>query len=139
MLSYNQGRQIIEDLFSANWTFTPIIFGNVPQVDMDDVNRPVLAEGTDPYIWAQIFYNASGAAEIGENAIRRSWGNLAVDFYSKEDTGSAVNMANIDNLTNIFEYQTIQDIVFRDITILRPTTAEGWYITPTMIRFYFNR
>ena len=139
MPTYSQVRQIIEDQFTANWSFTPVIFGNVPEVDMTDVNRPSLAEGVDPYIWAQIFHNTSAAAEVGQNAIKRSWGNLAVDIYSKEDTGSAGNTANIDNLTNIFEYQTIQDIVFRDITILRPITAEGWYITPTMIRFYFNR
>jgi hypothetical protein len=139
MPSYSEVRQIIEERFASQWTFTPVIFGSVPEVDMGDVNRPSLPEGVYPYIWAQIFHNASAAAEVGQNAIRRSWGNLAVDFYSKEDTGSDVNAVNIDNLTNIFEYQTIQDIVFRDITILRPTTAEGWYITPTMIRFYFNR
>jgi len=137
--SYSEVRQIIENRFASEWTFTPVIFGNVPEVDMTDVNRPSLPEGVYPYIWAQIFHSTSAAAEVGQDAIRRSWGNLAVDFYSKEDTGSDENAVNIDNLTNIFEYQTIQDIVFRDITILRPTTAEGWYITPTMIRFYFNR
>lgn len=139
MPTYSEVRQIVGDHFTANWSFTPIAFGNVPEVDYTDVAKPSLAVGTDPYIKVDIFHNTSAAAEIGQDAIRRSWGNLAVDFYSKEDTGSAVNSANIDNLTNIFEYQTIQDIVFRDITILRPVTAEGWYILPTMLRFYFNR
>jgi hypothetical protein len=137
--SYSEVRQIVEGRFDSDWTFTPVIFGNVPEVDMKDVDRPSLPEGVYPYILARLFHGASAAAEVGQDAIRRSWGNLAVDFYSKEDTGSDENAINIDNLTNIFEYQTIQDIVFRDITILRPTTAEGWYITPTMIRFYFNR
>ena len=139
MLSYDQAGQIIEAQFSANWTFTPIAYENVPPLDLTEAARPPLAEGSDPFIALKIFFGMSAAAEVGINAIRRSWGNLAVDFYTKEDLGSSINQTNIDNLTNIFEYTTISDIVFRDITILRPVTAEGWYITPTMLRFYFNR
>ena len=139
MPTYNQVGQIIEARVESLWTYTPFIFDNIPAIDLNDVARPKLPEGVAPYISIKIFHNASAAAEVGENAIRRSWGNLAVDFFSKEDTGSSVNQTNIDNLTNIFEYQTISAIVFRDITILRPIIAEGWYITPTMLRFYFNR
>lgn len=139
MLTYDQAGQIIEAQFNTSWTFTPIAYENVPPLDLTDVNRPALSEGTDPFIAIKLFFNASAAAEIGVGAIRRSWGNLAVDFFTKEDLGSSINQTNIDNLTNIFEYTTISDIVFRDITILRPVTAEGWYITPTMLRFYFNR
>lgn len=141
VLSYDMAGQIIEAQFSSSWSFTPIAYENVPPIDLTAAGRPVLSEGSDPYIAIKLFFGASAAAEVGvgEDAIKRSWGNLAVDFYSKEDTGSSVNQTNIDNLTNIFEYTTISDIVFRDITILRPVTAEGWYITPTMLRFYFNR
>ena len=139
MPSYDQAGQIMDAQFAASWSFTPIVYENVPAVDLTDVARAPLAEGILPFIAVKYFFNVSSAAEIGVGAIKRSWGNLAVDFHSKEDTGSSVNQANIDNLTNIFEYKTISDIVFRDITILRPVTAKGWYITPTMLRFYFNR
>ena len=139
MPTYNQVGQIIEAQFTANWSFTPVAHENLPAKNLNDVNRPVLAQGILPFISVKILHNNSAAAEIGASAIRRTWGNLAVDFHSKEDTGSSTNQTNIDNLTNIFEYKTISDIVFRDITILRPVTAEGWYITPTMLRFYFNR
>ena len=139
MPTYNQAGQIIEARFESLWSYTPYVFENTPAVDINDVARPKLPEGVAPYISIKIFHNASAAAEIGTGAIKRSWANLAVNFFSKEDTGSAVNQTNIDNLTNIFEYQTISGIVFRDITILRPVIAEGWYLTPTMLRFYFNR
>lgn len=139
MPTYDSVGQIIEAQFSANWSFTPVIFENVAERDLTDANRPFLAEGSSPYIAIKILYNQAAAAEIGANAIKRTWGNLAVDFHTKQYEGSSTNQLNIDNLTNIFEYKTISDIVFRDITILRPITAEGWYITPTLLRFYFNR
>lgn len=139
MLTYDSAGQIIEAQFTANWGFTPFIFENNPERDMTDVNRRPLAEQSNPYIAVKILYNQSSAAEIGQGAIKRTWGNLVVDFHTLQNKGAAINQANIDNLANIFEYKTISAIVFRNIDVLRPVTAEGWYITPIMLRFYFNR
>lgn len=139
MPTYDQASRIIESYLDTNWTFTPIAYENVPPMDLSDPQRPILSKGTDPYIAVNLFYNDSGAAEVGVAPLKRTWGNLAIDFHTREGKGATANTTNIDNLCNLFEYTTISDIVFKNMTILRPVTAEGWYITPTMLRFYFNR
>lgn len=139
MPTYQEASRIIEKHLVDNWAFTPIAMENVSAVDYTSPSRGDLAEGESPFIAATVMYNTSAAAEIGEWAIKRTWGNLAVDFYAKEDTGTNDIHTNIDNLTDIFEYTTIQGIVFRDLTILRPVTSKGWHLKPTLLRFYFNR
>ncbi|MGD2065549.1 MAG: hypothetical protein PVI43_00080 [Candidatus Bathyarchaeota archaeon] len=139
MPTYDSAARIIEDFLDSNWTFSKVAFENVAAIDYSDADRKALSQGEDPFIAVKIIYGPSAAAETGQNAIKRTWGNLAVDFYTKENKGTSINQTNIDNLSNLFEYKTISDIVFRDITVMRSVPMEGWFITPILVRFYFNR
>ncbi len=132
MPTYEQVETTIGSQFNASWGFTPVLYENVADKD-------ALGKGVADYISIKVMYNASAAAEIGVGAIRRTWGNLLVDFHTKENKGTQANQVNMDRLAAIFEYQVISDIVFRDITVLRSSDFQGWYITPAMVRFYFNR
>ena len=139
MPTYAEASKTIEQMFTDHWAYTPVVFENVPAVDYSSASREELSQGIDPYIAIKLLYNDSMAAEIGQGAIKRTWGNIAVDIHIREDTGTAVAQANIDNLSDIFEYTTVQGIVFKNMTVFRSSTINGWHITPTMVRFYFNR
>jgi len=84
-------------------------------------------------------YGHTQNMEITTNPVRRTYGSLVVDFYSKKDKGTATNMTNIDALVELFEYQTIDNIVFREMVIMQDRTFGGWFLTPTLIRFHFDR
>ena len=139
MPTYQSVETVIGQQLVAEWSYTPVRYENVEAFDETIVGRPSLAIGTDPFIAVKVMYNTSSAAEVGVNAIKRTWGNLLVEFYVKENEGTLQNQINLDRLSAIFEYQTISDIVFRDITVLKSAPHNGWYITPVMVRFYFNR
>jgi len=139
MPSYEEVEKAIGTVLQAQWTFTPIAFENVPAADFGDVSRARLAEGEAEFIDVEILYNASQAAEVGLNSLKRQWGNLAVDFYVKQDKGVISTRTNLDRLVAIFEWQIISDIVFKDIEIMPSFKRNGWHIVPTMVRFYFCR
>ena len=139
MPTYQSVEDTVGAQLVANWSFTPVSYENVSPVDESIPARPALGVGTDPFIAVKVQYNTSSAAETGMTPLKRTWGNLLVEFYSKEDTGTLQNRINLDRLAAIFEYKTLSDIVFRDITVLRSAAHNGWFITPAMVRFYFNR
>lgn len=139
MPSYEAAEKAIGAVLETQWTFTPVAYENVAPIDYADVAKPRLAEGELPFIDIKVLYNASAAAEVGQNTPKRTWGNLAVDFYRKKDKGVIDSRTDLDRLSAIFEWKTISDIVFKDIEVLRPVEANGWHIMPVMIRFYFNR
>ncbi len=139
MPTYSAVTKSIEDRFDTLWTNTPVAYKNVAPLDYDDVDKPVLADGSDPYIVTDIMPGHTENMEITNNPVRRTYGSLAVELYSKKDTGTATNQANIDALVALFEYQTIDNIVFREMVIMQDRTFGGWFLTPTLIRFHFDR
>jgi len=129
----------IEGTLNTNWSATEVAYDNVEALDYTDVARPQLSKGSDPYIGVKVIFAESYAAETGPNAIKRTWGYIEVKFYTRADQGAKTNATNMGNMSTLFEYQVIDDIVFKELSVMTPYTLEGWYVTPVILRFYFNR
>jgi hypothetical protein len=139
MPTYQSAEDTITSQFGNNWSYTPVAYPNAPAINETVSGRPELGIGQDPFIAVEIIYSTSPAIEVGASPLKRTFGNILVEFYTKEDTGSLQNRINLDRLAAMFEYKTIEDISFRDITVMQSGTQNGWYITPAMVRFYFYR
>ena len=129
----------IEAMFQNLWTDTPVTYQNVPPLNYDLAGNPPLMDGTLPYIATKILYGNTENMEIVKNPSRRTYGSLVVDLYSKKDTGSDTNQANKDALVTLFEYQKIEGITFRELVTMQDRTYGGWFMTPVLIRFHFDR
>jgi hypothetical protein len=123
----------------TGWTWSEVAYDNVEPLDYTDVARPELSKGTSPYIGVKVIFADSYAAETGPNAIKRTWGYIETKFYTPKEQGARINAVNMGNMSTLFEYQVIDDIVFKELSVMTPYTEDGWYVTPTMLRFYFNR
>ena len=139
MPTYQSAENTITLQFGDNWSYTPVAYPNVKAINETLSGGPELGIGQDPFIAVEIIYSTSPAIEVGTNPLKRTFGNILVEFYTKEDSGSLQNRINLDHLAALFEYKTIEDISFRDITVMRSGVKNGWYITPAMVRFYFYR
>jgi len=137
--TYSEALTEIESRINTNWSSTEVAYENVEALDYTDANRPPLSDGSASYIGVRILFPDSYAAEVGPNAIKRTWGYIDTTFYTRQSEGAKPNQTLIDSMCDLFEYQTISGIVFKELIQLTPYTAEGWYVTPTMLRFYFNR
>jgi len=129
----------IENRILDNWTTTPVAFQNVPARNLGLPTKDQLAKGSVPYVSTRILFGTTINMEIGPSPIKRTFGSLVMDFYSKKDTGTNTNLANIDDLAALFEYQKISGIVFRNLTVMQSNAMDSWYVTPTMIMFQFDR
>ena len=139
MPTYAAVTKSIEDRFTNDWTLTPVAFKNVPPLNYDLPNNPPLAEGTDPYIKTKIVYGITENMEVVKSPSKRTYGSLAVDLHMKKDKGSVANCDGLDALSALFEYQKIDGIVFREIVTMQDRTFGDWFVTPTLIRFHFDR
>jgi hypothetical protein len=139
MPTYRSAEDTITSQFGDNWSYTPVAYPNAPAIDGTISARPELGIGENPFITVEVLYNTSPAVEVGTNPLKRTFGNVFVEFYTKVNSGSLQNRINLDYLAAMFEYQTIEDISFRDITVMPSYPKNGWYITPAMVRFYFYR
>jgi len=84
-------------------------------------------------------YGESEAMEIVANPVKRTYGSLAIDLYSKKDDGTLTNNTNMDALAALFEYQKISGVVFRQLVTMESKTLGSWFVTPILIRFHFDR
>jgi len=139
MPGYNDARTLIETKLNSDWSATQIAYENVEALDYSDPARPALSDGSSPYIQAKINFIESAVAAVGANAPVRAWGYLEVFFYSKTKTGTKANQVNVDAMISLFEYTQLNYVTFKETTMLNAFTEGGWYVTPIMIRFYFNR
>lgn len=138
-ITYDQALKTIQSQFQTNWTYTPVAYDNVEPRDFSDPVQPLLSDLQTPYIGVKVLFEESYAAETGPNAIKRTWGSIETSFFTRLSSGASTNSANIDNLSNLFEYKVIGGIVFKELMVLTPIPTKGWYVTPTLLRFYFNR
>lgn len=139
MPTYAEVQHIIEDRFTQLWSATPVSFANVPSLKYSDANNPPLAEGSDPYLSVRVMYGESEAMEIVANPVKRTYGSLAIDLYSKKDGGTLTNNTNMDALATLFEYQKISGVVFRQLVTMESKALGSWFVTPILIRFHFDR
>ena len=139
MPTYAETTKIIESRLESLWTNTPVAYQNVPPLNYDLADNPPLVEGTIPYILTKILYGNTQNMEIQKSPSRRTFGNLVVDLYSKKDGGSAENQTNMDALSNLFEFQVVSGVTFKELVTMQDRTHGGWFVTPVMIRFFFDR
>lgn len=138
MPTYADVPKTIGTFLAANWTATPLAFNNVPALNYAGDKKP-LAEGSDPYVSVKVQYGETQNLEVGINPARRTFGNLILDFYSKKDSSTLTNQTYMDAMIALFEYKKISGIVFREMAVMQDQTLNSWFITPTMIRFHFDR
>ena len=139
LLTYSQAETVIQAHVAANWTVTKVAYENVDALDYSDVARPELSNGQAPYMELKVTFTDSYAAETGPNAIKQTWGYIEATFHTRTSSGAKINKTNSDAMAALFEYKRIGGIVFKEMQVLSSFTSEGWYKTPTLLRFYFNR
>lgn len=139
MAGYAEVTNLIQGHLETNWLSTPVIYENVEPLNYSDPSRPKLSDGQLPYIDTKLRFSDSAVAAVGAGSPVRAWGYLEVRFYSKTKTGTSSNQSNIDIMNGLFEYSQLSYITFKESTNLTSFSEEGWYVTPIMIRFYFNR
>jgi len=130
MAGYSGVLTSIEGYLSTNFAACPIAYDNVPDN---------LSKGSASFVKVTIAYDESLAAEVSSATVKRTWGSLICEFHSKEDTGSKANLTNLDAMAALLDYTVISDIAFRSTRILEPYLIDGWFTTPALFRFYFNR
>ena len=139
MPTYSEVLTSIENAVDTLWPHTPVAYDNVEALDYTDANRPQLSVGSAPYIAVCTKFSEAFAAEVGQGAIIRTWGFLEIAFNTREHQGSKINATNLELMAQIFEYQVIDGIVFKEMSVMDTLIEKGWYVTPALIRFYFNR
>ena len=65
MPTYSDALTTIESQINTDWTYTKVAYGNVEPLDYSDPGRPLLSDGTDPYIEVNVNFAESFAAEVG--------------------------------------------------------------------------
>jgi len=130
MAGYSDVFTAIEGYLSTNFVACPIAYDNVPND---------LSNGSASFVKVTIAYDESTAAEVSSASVKRTWGSLVCEFYSKENTGSKANLTNLDAMAALLDYTVISDVAFRSTRVLEPYLADGWFTTTALFRFYFNR
>jgi len=137
--SYVDALSVIQTAMEAGWGDSRVAYENVEPLDYSDVSRPLLSNGTAPYVAIKVLFSDSYAVETYPTAVKQSWGHLSANFYVRQAAGTKSHKSNLDALSALFEYKTIGGIVFKEMSILAPFRSEGWYVMPVMMRFYFTR
>ena len=136
-MAYETIIQTIEETFDANWdvNVTPVRVPNVQKI-LGTTTRSV-AE-LDTFVDFQIFPTQGVQAEMATNPFKRVTGFVLFGVYVKSGHGTRPAYTLIDQLKDIFELTTYNNITFRVGTVTVVGESEGFFQLSINIPFYTN-
>ena len=126
--SFEEASIEIVQYIAANWTLTPIAWDNVPHIDFQDVGKPKLDSGQDPYIEIHLIKLPRVPVEVGAavGGVIKQFGIIQAVSHVRKDTGVLQETEIYDALQTALEFRSISFVSVRDMNSRGPSNREGW-------------
>lgn len=129
-MSFSTVTRDIEARLVANWSTTAIDINE--NTDFDPPAYDV------PYVKLRILEESTRRVNIGNPAVHRSVGTIAVQVFTPTNTGTRTGQGHAETIGAIFHDQQFNGITCREALVTDFGEYEGRWQTNVLIPFYWD-
>lgn len=136
-MSYATLRTSIESRFGTNWNYTPVSW---PNKSFDPAEKKDVGtfEINEPWVRLAINTGLSEQASLEENPLKRVIGVIAIQIFTKTNTGTGLSDTYADNVEAIFGDQSFGNVVCRSTTKTTVGKTGDWYQVNAVTPFTYD-
>ena len=128
-MTFTAARNTIQNHFNTNFKTTIIKWDNVPFENPND----------SAWVQFHVLNNLGRQVSTGAPTKRfRRFGIIMAQIYTPEGSGQTIAMSIADEIADIFDGLTVNEIRFWDVSVKEVGTFEGWYRVNVVADFLFD-